>query len=102
MGVAATLMSASVTLRPIVPSNVAAPVPRLIVKSCAPVGQVNEANDTLVSGEMSKPTRSLVLKPSAPTVFIVPAFGGLCVARMSRLASMAKSVVVVAPAKLFV
>jgi hypothetical protein len=97
-------MSTRACWKPIVPSNVAAPLARLIVKSCelTPVGELIEANDTPVSPEMSKPTRSLVLKPSAPTVFSVPAFGGFCVARMSRLESMSYSVVVVAPAKLFV
>jgi len=62
----------------------------------------SEAKARALRPEMSKPTRSDVLNPSAPTVFSVPLFGGFWIASRSRPESMSNSVVVAAPEKLLV
>jgi hypothetical protein len=94
-----------------VPTSVAAPVVRLIVNSCAgpPVDGTSEAKATPVVPEMSKPTRSEVLKPRpAPMVVRPPPLGDgtplgpPCMTRTSRFESMPKSVVTAVPLKLFV
>ena len=104
-------MPVSVSPVPMVPSSVAVPVVRLIVNSCEapPVGDVSEAKATPLVPEMSKPTRSEVLKPRPlPIVVSTPPlgdgvpFGPPCMTRTSRLESMPKSVVTAAPLALFV
>src|SRR5258706_8878979 len=75
---AATAISRSVADVPIVPTRVAAPVAKLIVKSDAfpPVGATSDANAVPGRPEISKPDKSEGLNPSAPTVFNMPLFVG--------------------------
>ena len=64
-----------------------------------PIVSVAKATPSLAV--MSKPTSSPVSTPSGPTGTSVPAFGGFWMSSRSVVASIANSVVVVAPAKLF-
>src|SRR4030095_6722720 len=80
VGTAPTPAARPVSVKPVpmVPTSVAAPVVRLIVNSCAgpPVDGTSEAKATPVVPEMSKPTRSEVLKPRpAPMVVRPPPLG---------------------------
>src|SRR5262249_53579087 len=69
-------MSRIVSPPPIAPTRFAAPVVRLIEKSCDPVpAKLNEAKAAPLSDEMSKPTNPLGSTPSEPTVKTCPVLG---------------------------